>query len=555
MRYHQTTDSHGNVVMRQCNATVRGCPLGGDSVHHDFHSRETAGYWNESQRLMDDGVYMGAVQDITASGEAFSQDDYERHIKQAMAYRKDYDARGDNAFLDERNLDFLIANAPLDKLHELMESSDYMTYDKLMAVHSRLEKQPDGPGKNQVQKDLIDQATMANNTFERYQNGEDYVFHMQKEYGTQFVSNAGYADIGEAQRDFDSTRDNIRKMIQEIARNPSPDVEEALKVYMDDRRSENAQMHVYHEDRKRNTLNTPPAPSEGRRAPVPPSQSNRNGNVPPVPPAPRARTHRGTPPVPPAPSSRPRSKNTPPAPPQEVPLPLRNDTGRESVERIRRRNSPDWSRGVHEARIVIGEYDKAVSELQSRVMESRSIVEDYDNNVKAFDDMIDHSNRAFMRYQSIMDAQRSMVFGPSYSDSSARGNLSKARHLIGSFISNPRNTMQGLRAIRNSRKAMETVDGTLRMDKANRDGYIRDNYPLYAQATHDLSNGTAMLRRLGMYREQLANTYADMIQGNPARIYDAAGPDRFSENTTVDTYMIRRSVSNLRNRLHALLSS
>lgn len=59
MRYHQTTDSHGNVVMRQCNATVRGCPLGGDSMHHDFHSRETAGYWNEAQRLMDDGVYMG----------------------------------------------------------------------------------------------------------------------------------------------------------------------------------------------------------------------------------------------------------------------------------------------------------------------------------------------------------------------------------------------------------------------------------------------------------------------------------------------------------------
>lgn len=253
MRYHQTTDSHGNVVMRQCNATVRGCPLGGDSVHHDFHSRETAGYWNEAQRLMDDGVYMGAVQDITASGEAFSQDDYERHIKQAMAYRKDYDARGSNAFLDERNLDFLIANAPLDKLHELMESSDYMTYDKLMALHSRLEKQPEGPWKNQVQKDLIDQAIMANNTFERYQNGEDYVFHMQKEYGTQFVFNAGYADIGEAQRDFDSTRDNIRKMMQEIARNPSPDVQEALKAYMDDRRNENARMHVYHEDRKRSS--------------------------------------------------------------------------------------------------------------------------------------------------------------------------------------------------------------------------------------------------------------------------------------------------------------
>lgn len=173
-----------------------------------------------------------------------------------MAYRKDYDARGSNAFLDERNLDFLIANAPLDKLHELMESSDYMTYDKLMALHSRLEKQPEGPWKNQVQKDLIDQAIMANNTFERYQNGEDYVFHMQKEYGTQFVFNAGYADIGEAQRDFDSTRDNIRKMMQEIARNPSPDVQEALKAYMDDRRNENARMHVYHEDRKRSS--TPP---------------------------------------------------------------------------------------------------------------------------------------------------------------------------------------------------------------------------------------------------------------------------------------------------------
>ena len=74
-------------------------------------------------------------------------------------------------------------------------------------------------------------------------------------------------------------------------------------------------------------------------------------------------------------------------------------------------------------------------------MESRSIVEDYDNNVKAFDDMIDHSNRAFMRCQSIMDAQRSMVFGPSYSDSSARGSLSKARHLMSSFISSPRSTV------------------------------------------------------------------------------------------------------------------
>ena len=548
-RYHQTTDPSGTPVMKPCRASVRSCPFGGDEIHHEFHDYQAASYWNEAARYVKDGIYMGGLQDAAASGEIVTERDYETAMEQAFKFQKDLKKRGEDAILDPKNKYFLVNNAPADQLHTLLEKSKEITFDDMAVLNRRLQLMPDGPDKNALQTELVLMAD--NSSVWRYQDENDFVYdmtHLTNNYDPVYQNN-----VGESYR---FNRKTLQKILDDAKDNPDPRVQEALSAtkkgidfdkgiadqqhrqIIEDKQKEKERLHFVYSsvDADGNHHEyVSPISATGAIDPnvTPPAPSGGHRTAPPASPAPApAGGHRTAPPAPPAPAPAGGHRTAPPAPSPD------------------RRTRPDWAFATAQAQDMMDQSTNFLSSAASTYNEAQAWLNSYNSDLDRHNRRVSDATVNLRRAEQRRDRTMTALYGTTERSRTFGGRMRERSHLVRSMFSHPRQTMNGLRSLRNERERVSIARNRLEDVSDLRSDFIRHNKDKFTNERFAVNNLQRIMESLQENRTRLDAATKALNAGLPVPIQfrSATGGGAWTDHTD-DPQRIGSYLNSLRRNL------
>ncbi len=165
MRCHRSSDG----TMKICRAETRGCPFGGEEIHHEFADRTSVAVWNEADRLEHDSHYlMASIKGDAEHGVPVTQARLEHLIERNEEMRQAF--QRDAEFVDSQKYrSFELRNGgPKEITHALYGRGEPNIVDYSTAV-SRLATLPPSEEKTELGRRLLQDSYALDDFDDGYQ--------------------------------------------------------------------------------------------------------------------------------------------------------------------------------------------------------------------------------------------------------------------------------------------------------------------------------------------------------------------------------------------------